>query len=69
MLKIFSENNLNMLKLESRPITGKVGEYFFYIDFEGNLEEDFVGDAIKLIEEKCKYFKILGNYHSKGLRK
>lgn len=69
VLKIFSENNLNMLKLESRPITGKVGEYFFYIDFEGNLEEDFVGDAIKLIEEKCKYFKILGNYHSKGLRK
>lgn len=69
ILKNFSDNNLNMLKLESRPIIEKVGEYFFYIDFEGNLEEKCVEKAINLIMKKCKYFKLLGNYHSEGIIK
>jgi chorismate mutase/prephenate dehydratase len=62
ILRGFSENNLNMLTIQSRPMEGKNWEYFFYIDFQGNITEDFIKDAVKGIEQKSSYFKLLGNY-------
>ena len=64
VLKHFAENNINLLKIESRPIVDKPWEYFFYIDFQGNINEDKVIAAIELIKMNSRYFKILGNYKS-----
>ncbi len=64
ILKYFAENNLNMTKIESRPIVDKSWEYFFYIDFEGCLKDEVVKETIKLIEKDSIYFKLLGNYKS-----
>lgn len=64
ILRYFAENNLNMLKIESRPMINKPWEYFFYIDFEGNLNEKVVKEAILLIEENSSSFQLLGNYKS-----
>lgn len=68
ILRVFAENNLSMLKIESRPIVGKPWEYFFYIDFEGNLNNENVNKAIKTIENNSFDFKLLGNYkcHNNG---
>lgn len=62
ILSDFSENNINMIKIQSRPITDSPFEYFFYIDFEGNVKEKFVHDSINVIEKKCSDFRFLGNY-------
>lgn len=62
ILRYFAENNLNLLKIESRPIWDKPWEYFFYIDFEGNLEDITVKEAMLEIRKASSYFKILGNY-------
>ena len=62
VLRYFAQNNINLLKLESRPIVDKPWEYFFYIDFEGNLNDQTVKLAVKSIEENSHYFKLLGNY-------
>lgn len=64
VLKYFSENSLNILKLESRPTRDKSWEYLFYIDFEGCLNDEVVKNAIKLVESNSKFFKLLGNYRS-----
>jgi len=64
VLKYFAENNINLLKIESRPIVDKPWEYFFYIDFEGNINDNKVVTAIDLIKMNSRYFKILGNYKS-----
>ncbi|CAH2213837.1 prephenate dehydratase [Tepidibacter aestuarii] len=64
ILKYFAQNNLNMTKIESRPIIDKSWEYFFYIDFEGCLRDEVVKETIKLIEKESIYFKLLGNYKS-----
>ncbi len=64
ILSHFAENGLNMLKIESRPIVDKTWEYLFYIDVEGNLGEQEVGQAIKEIKQESTYFKLLGNYCS-----
>ncbi|MDP4177677.1 MAG: prephenate dehydratase [Bacillota bacterium] len=62
VLKHFAENSLNLLKIESRPIKEKPWEYYFYIDFEGNLLDEKVKDVISSLKECCSYIKILGNY-------
>lgn len=61
-LGIFKQNNLNMIRIESRPIIGAPWEYFFYIDFEGNINNTQVKDAINYIQSNSNYFKLLGNY-------
>lgn len=55
-------NNLNMVKIESRPIDNKPWEYFFYVDIQGNLLSENVKSAIEKIKKDCSYFHILGNY-------
>ena len=62
LLKYFAENNINMLKIESRPIKHTPWEYYFYIDLEGNIHDDTVKKAIEQIKHDCHYFRILGNY-------
>lgn len=62
ILSSFAENNLNMMKIESRPIEGTPWEYFFYIDFEGNLDDKKIQQALYIIEKNSSYFKLLGNY-------
>jgi chorismate mutase/prephenate dehydratase len=55
-------NKLNMAKIESRPIEGKNWEFRFFVDFEGNMEDEPVIDALHGIQEETKYMKLLGNY-------
>lgn len=64
MLSHFIYNNLNLTKIESRPLLGKKWEYRFFIDFEGNLSDPGVKNAINGIEEEAVSLKILGNYHT-----
>ncbi|WP_026661974.1 prephenate dehydratase [Butyrivibrio proteoclasticus] len=58
----FIYNNLNMTKIESRPIEDKDWEYRFFIDFEGNLEDSSVRNALRGLREEARMMKILGNY-------
>ena len=62
MLSHFIYNDLSMTKIESRPIEGKAWEYRFFVDFEGNLENPAVKNAIRGLREEAKNLKILGNY-------
>lgn len=62
VIENFSRYDINMLKIQSRPIKSKRWEYFFFIDFEGNLADDNVQRAISNIKENCIYFKVIGNY-------
>lgn len=62
VLNLFSEKGLNLLKIESRPIANKSWEYFFHLDFEGNLQNLEIYNMMEVIKSKVTYFKILGNY-------
>jgi prephenate dehydratase len=61
-LSIFALRNIDLLKLESRPIVGKPWEYIFYIDFRGSIEEENCRSAIETLEDVSVYFKFLGSY-------
>lgn len=62
ILSHFIYNNLNMNKIESRPITGRNWEYRFFVDFDGNLNDGAVKNALRGIREEAINMKILGNY-------
>ena len=55
-------NDLNMTKIESRPIPDKAWEYRFFIDMEGNLSDSSVQNALRGMKEEVMSLKILGNY-------
>lgn len=62
MLSHFIYNHLNMTKIESRPLEGRNWEYRFFIDFEGNLADSAVKNALSGLREEARNMKILGNY-------
>lgn len=62
MLSHIIYNNLNMTKIESRPLEGRNFEYRFFVDFEGNLKDAGVRNALNGIREEAMALKVLGNY-------
>ena len=62
MLSHFIYNNINMSNIESRPIPRRNWEYRFFVDFEGNLNDSAVKNALRGIREEAINLKILGNY-------
>ncbi|WP_418463088.1 prephenate dehydratase [Frisingicoccus sp.] len=58
----FIFNGLNMTRIESRPIQGKPWQYRFFVDFNGNLREQAVRNALHGIQSETEGFRILGNY-------
>lgn len=62
ILNIFYETDLNLLKIESRPIAERPFEYQFYVDFEGQLNTEGVQSAIHRLEAKTTWLKVLGTW-------
>ncbi|MEJ6952108.1 prephenate dehydratase [Natronospora cellulosivora (SeqCode)] len=62
ILSEFKRENINLTRIESRPTKRQLGEYVFYIDFEGHQKNRHVRVALDAIEKKSVFFKILGSY-------
>ena len=62
MLQILAVYDLNMTKIESRPIKNSPGEYNFFIEFAGDIADKNVQAALTRLTEYTKNFKLLGCY-------
>lgn len=61
-LAVFALRDIDLTKIESRPLQGKRWQYFFYIDFIGSQYEERSRNALNHLQEIASYFKILGSY-------
>ena len=61
-LSVFALRDLNLLKIESRPLAGKPWEYAFSLDFEGHIRQEPCARAIEHLREIATFVKILGSY-------
>ena len=55
-------NDLNMMKIESRPLRSKKWDSRFFVEFEGNLADPCVRFALRGMYEEAKSMRLLGNY-------
>jgi prephenate dehydratase len=69
LLEIFAERDLNLTKIESRPTKAELGEYCFFLDVEGHLADERVGDALAAVKRTHRDVKVLGSYRRSGARR
>jgi chorismate mutase/prephenate dehydratase len=62
LLKPFSDNNVNLTRIESRPLKTHNWKYSFFIDFEGSYKDKNVINAIDTIKNNNNELKFLGSY-------
>lgn len=61
-LAAFALRDINLTKLESRPIEGRPWEYAFYVDISGDVSEKSVANALGHLREMCETVVVLGSY-------
>jgi prephenate dehydratase len=61
-LSAFSLRDINLLKIESRPLRGKPWEYLFYLDFVGRVDAPNCRNALSHLRELADLLQILGCY-------
>lgn len=61
-LAVFALRDLDLFKIESRPLVGRPGSYLFYLDAEGASSDEPVGLALDHLQEIVSYLKVLGSY-------
>jgi prephenate dehydratase len=58
----FAGKNIDLTKIESRPTKKALGDYVFYIDIKGHIEDRTIRDTISRIKGKVGMLKVLGSY-------
>lgn len=61
-LAVFSLREIDLFKIESRPLVGSPWEYLFYLDISGAVHEEHVQRALDHLSELTAYLKVLGSY-------
>ena len=66
MLEPFSKRDINLVKIESRPMKQKAWEYIFFLDLVGHVDDELITAAIEELRVHCHFLKILGSYPIAG---
>lgn len=62
VLAEFALRGINLTRIESRPMKGRLGEYRFFLDCEGHIAEEAVGDTLAQLHRRCASVRFLGSY-------
>ncbi len=65
-LSVFALRDIDLSKMESRPLRGRPWEYLFYLDFVGHLHEERCRNALTHLGEVTQLLRVLGCYRSAG---
>ncbi len=66
VLQVFRDNNINLSYIESRPSRRVFGDYTFFIDFEGHMQDENVQRVIGKITPYINFYRFLGSYLRAG---
>ncbi len=61
-LAILARRNINLTRIESRPVKGEAGKYLFFIDMHGHQDDGILVEAFERLRESSSYFEVLGSY-------
>jgi len=66
VLEPFARRNINMTRIESRPMKTRNWEYLFFVDLEGHEEDSNVREAVVEMQGRCAFIKRLGSFPAGG---
>ncbi len=58
----FGKREINLTKIESRPMRERLGHYMFFLDLQGSLEDTRVSDALAGLHGMCERVRVFGSY-------
>ena len=61
-LSEFARREINLTKIESRPMREQLGHYMFFVDLEGSLDEQAVSEALAGLWTRCEQVRVFGSY-------
>jgi prephenate dehydratase len=61
-LEVFSEREINLTRIESRPLRRGLGRYQFFIDTEGAVDQEPLSAAIEALRSKAENVRVLGSW-------
>lgn len=61
-LSEFAKREINLTKIESRPMREQLGHYMFFVDLEGSLSEQAVSKALAGLRARCEQVRVFGSY-------
>jgi len=61
-LGIFAKRKINLTRIESRPAKSRLGDYIFYIDFEGELKDPKIKEVLEEVTKQSFKIKTFGTY-------
>jgi chorismate mutase / prephenate dehydratase len=61
-LSAFSDEGVNLTRIESRPSRRRAWTYVFFVDFQGHPEDELVKRALEKLDERCTYVRLIGAY-------
>ena len=67
-LSHFDKDEISLTMIESRPTKNKDGEYYFFVDFKGHIEEELTKALIENLKKVCIFVKVLGSYPNSSLK-
>jgi prephenate dehydratase len=68
ILQEFALRNINLTRIESRPTKNIPWEYYFFVDLEGNVNNDKISDSLLSVKSATIFFKLLGSYKRDEIR-
>jgi len=68
ILQEFALRNINLTKIESRPTKNIPWEYYFFVDLEGNVNDDKISTSLLSVKTATIFFKLLGSYKKAEIR-
>ncbi len=62
VLAELSLRGINLSRIESRPTKDRLGEYRFFLDFDGHVADSRIGDALSGLRRRCGEVRFLGSF-------
>jgi chorismate mutase / prephenate dehydratase len=61
-LSILAKQEINLTKIESRPVKDEPGKYLFFLDMEGHWDDPLIKEGCERLKDVCAFFEWLGSY-------
>ena len=62
ILTEFAVRGINLTTIQSRPTGDRLGQYYFFVDCEGHVDDARVGEALMGLRRVCRQVRFLGSY-------